>query len=197
MPFGIDDAIGIASIGAGLFGGKKKGTGESSTPTGFQSWPKEVQDMWLKDVIGGAKGVTVDKPFQPLPMTRVGKPSTMFDSEQLYNWQQLSDQQGGMFSPMNPSAVKEEAPVITMPAAEPSFTPQDEVFIKQYESGMIPANQFAQQYQDAIKRRQEAGKVPLPMGGYAPSNKTASTTSTISPEIIAKIMQVLGVNKAA
>lgn len=194
MPFGIDDAIGIASIAGGLFGGKKKGSGVSSTPTGFQSWPKEVQDMWLKDVIGGAKDVTVDKPFQPLPMTRVGKPSTMFDSEQLYNWQQL-----GMFSPMNPSAVKEEAPAITMPPAAPSFTPQDEVFIKQFESGQIPQKQFQMQYNDAIKRRAEAGKVPLPMGGYAPSNKTTSAqqTPTISPEIITKIMQVLGANKAA
>lgn len=50
-----------------------------------------------------------------------------------------------------------------------SFSPADEVFIKQYESGQLPQNQYAMQYQDALKRREAAGKVPMPMGGYMPA----------------------------
>lgn len=50
-----------------------------------------------------------------------------------------------------------------------AFSPADEVFIKQYESGLLPQNQYAMQYKDALKRREQAGKVPMPMGGYMPA----------------------------
>lgn len=82
--------------------------------------------------------------------------------------------------------VPEESAAVANPAS--AFTPQDEVLIKQYETGMIPSHQFKQQYLDAIKRRDEAGKVPLPMGGYAPSN--ALQQKTINPLSISELEQI-------
>lgn len=91
--------------------------------------------------------------------------------------------------PAQGGATAESAPV-----ADPAntFTPQDEVFIKQYETGMIPSHQFKQQYLDAIKRRDEAGKVPLPMGGYAPSNAPQQKTiNPLSGSELEQIRQIL------
>src|SRR5690606_22054976 len=41
-----------------------------------------------------------DRPYQSLPMERVGPPSSIFDSQGLYDLQRYSDSIGGLFSPL-------------------------------------------------------------------------------------------------
>lgn len=162
-----------ASILGGLMGGKKSTQTVDNTPHWYKGEKgKEITELGQGNYIDFLNAVAANAkaPFEPTPTQRYssgagGAYGTLFDNPEGMILQGNADRTY-IDSLINPPPVAAPAPVQQPQAA--AFSPQDEVFIKQYESGQIPQKPFAMQYQDAIKRRSESGKVPLPMGGYLP-----------------------------
>lgn len=157
------------SLLGGFFGGKKSQSTVDTTPAIYKS--KEGQEL-LKQLTGGYGQLlqgSLDAyqiPFTPAPTGRVMADTGyggLFNNPEMMQIQTNSDRDY-ISKLMNPQPETQAASPVTPQAS--AFSPQDEVFIKQIESGQLPYKQYAMQYQDALKRRQEAGKVPLPMGGY-------------------------------
>lgn len=104
MVFGLDDVLGIASLAAGAFGKKKAKA--STSKKGFAALPEEVQQVFLETYLPGIKQQYA-KQYQPPPMKRVNRPSSVFDSQGLYDLQQYSDAAGGLFTPLNKTPSKQ------------------------------------------------------------------------------------------
>jgi hypothetical protein len=105
-----------ASLIGGLAGGKKSGTGTQLTP--FQSLPSEVQDTYLNTFLPDVQA-NYAKEFNPFPMKRVANPmDDPFGNTAAYEWQQYSDQMGGLFSPFG--LQEEKKPEATNPDEIPA-----------------------------------------------------------------------------
>lgn len=139
-------AVGGQVLG-GLFGGKKKGTGQPLPP--FDQWPKEVKELWLNKVVKGAPGVTTDRTYQAGPLTRFGAPQSPFDSQALWKWQQYSDQQGGMFDPIMPKAPMAGSPDSF---AQNPFQAQIDMLQQNMQMGFAP-QKIAQMQINELKNR--------------------------------------------
>jgi len=109
------DPVTIGLVGStllsGLFGGKSKT--QTSQPTGFNALPKAVQDAWLNVALPKITQ-TANRPYQSMPMQRVGAPKDIFDSQALYDLQNYSDSMGGYFSPIAGRQQPIAAPVSPM-----------------------------------------------------------------------------------
>lgn len=127
MVFG--EAMALASLAASAFGKKKDKPATSES--GFAAMPPEVQRIFLETYLPGAQK-QFEKPYQAPPMKRVNRPSSIFDSQGLYDLQQYSDAAGGLFTPLSkqPGA-----------SAKPSATPVDPEVMKKY--GMTLAELIA------------------------------------------------------
>lgn len=108
----LGNVLGIAGIAASAFGKNKDKP--SAQQSGFAALPQEVKDAYLKTYLPGVLEA-FNTPYQPLPMSRVSAPSSVFDSQGLYDLQQYSDSMGGLFG-----APQQEAPAQrqSMPATE-------------------------------------------------------------------------------
>ncbi len=80
-----------------LFGGKEE---KSNSTQGFDALPKAVQDAWLNVALPKIMD-TANRPYQSMPMQRVNAPSSIYDSQGLYDLQKYSDSVGGFFNPIN------------------------------------------------------------------------------------------------
>ncbi len=108
---GIGTALGVASLGASLLGGKK---GEKAAASGFAALPKEVQDAWLKTYLPSVLSL-FNRPYTPLPMARVDVNSAdPFRSQGLIDLQNYSDSVGGIF---NTPSMAEALPKTAIPAS--------------------------------------------------------------------------------
>jgi hypothetical protein len=102
---GLSDALGIGegsvlSLGStltGLVGGKDKVRPEIRQ-SGFATLPQEVKDAWLKTALPDMLK-NYNTPYRPVPMKRVNAPQSPFDSQAMYELQEYSDRQGGLFTP--------------------------------------------------------------------------------------------------
>lgn len=176
--------LSAAGMASDIIGGLK-GNKQKAVPT---SQMRPMEDN-LKDIDKLRAYLEQNTQYNARPTRRLTAPELEGDFapiavreiQNFYDQNYQREQQG------QPAAQPAQA------AVEPaqSFSPQDEVFIKQYETGMIPQKQYAMQYQDAIKRRESAGKVPIPMGGYVPSNQP-SQPAPLSPQELEQLRKLLG-----
>lgn len=106
------------SLAGGLLGGKK----QTSTQTTKPYLSPEAEAGWKSLIDRGI--AESQKPFEPIPLARVGAPQSVFDSQGLYDLQNYSDSVGGLLSPLRGSAPKQaaEAPKATDPVAAPAIT---------------------------------------------------------------------------
>lgn len=96
---GFGSILGVGSTLLGLAGGKDQKVVGQKDP--FESLPELAQEAWLESVIPRARTES-ESARMATPMKRVSKPSTPFDSQKLYDLQQFSDTQGGLFSSLDP-----------------------------------------------------------------------------------------------
>jgi hypothetical protein len=98
MAIGTASAIAGAGALASAFGGSKKQKVQEQK-TGFQAYPKEVQDYLLNTYLPRVQAEAT-QPYQAIPMRRAANPQNdPFASKGLYELQQFSDAQGGYFTP--------------------------------------------------------------------------------------------------
>lgn len=97
MEFGLGSALSIGASLIGAIGGKDKAQPEVSQ-SGFAALPQEVKDAYLKTALPAMLEL-YNTSYRPVPMKRVNAPQSVFDSQGMYELQQYSDRQGGMFTP--------------------------------------------------------------------------------------------------
>lgn len=170
--------VGIAAIGGLLSGGSsllsafgkgKSGSGQQYAESGYQFSPEQKKQI-AATLMGlfPRIGEQADRPYIGQLFRRgVDETDTdpIFGSKRRVQWASEMDKLRELIAQQGVGNSPTQAP------ATASFSPQDEIFIKQYEQGGYAQHPFQKDYNDAIKRRKEAGKVPLPMGGYADSGK--------------------------
>lgn len=88
---GIGSVLSGVGAVAGLFGGKKEGTGTQKTF--FESLPPEVQKALLKTYLPDVMDY-YSRDFVPRPAKRATKPTDAFGSQALYELQQYADING-------------------------------------------------------------------------------------------------------
>lgn len=99
---------GVGAV-AGLLGGGK-GKVESAPQSGYATYPQWLKDLYEKTF---APAVTkqFEKEYSAIPMQRYDSVDPIFGSQQLLNFQRMSDAKGGQFSPYtDPNAPVTQAP---------------------------------------------------------------------------------------
>lgn len=156
------DPVTIGLVGStvlsGLFGGKGKST--TSAPTGFNALPKAVQDAWLNVALPKIMGMA-DRPYQSMPMQRVNAPSSIYDSQGLYDLQKYSDSVGGFFNPLaRPQGA--QAPTPMQPQGQPQLTQDDfAAFIRAMNPNFGMTNNGGQMIGGTYAQNQERQRMAL------------------------------------
>ena len=102
-----------------LFGGSEN---KQNTTNGFDALPKAVQEAWLNVALPKIMD-TANRPYQAPPMQRVNAPSSIYDSQGLYDLQKYSDSVGGFFSPLARQQPAAQAPM--QPQGQPQLSQDD------------------------------------------------------------------------
>lgn len=129
MPW-IPAALAGASLVASTFGQDK--AEPSQQKTGFQALPDEVKKVFLDTYLPGVMQ-QFNKPYQPPATRRVDKPSSIFDSQELYDLQKYSDATGGIYNQPKPMANSQPAPAQSTPFPTSSW--EDITLADKYKPG--------------------------------------------------------------
>ena len=106
-----------AAVG-GLLGGKKQTSTATTKPYMPDYLEKGYQDLYDR---GAA---LAGQPVQPIPLARVGAPTSVYDNKGLWDLQRYSDSVGGLLSPLRGApAAKPETPKAEQPK---QVTPKQE-----------------------------------------------------------------------
>lgn len=100
MAIATGTALAAAGLGASVLGAMKGNKGAAPQQQGFSDLPKAVQEAWLNVALPKIMD-TANRPYQSMPMQRVNAPSSIYDSQGLYDLQKYSDSVGGFFNPIN------------------------------------------------------------------------------------------------